>query len=120
MLPEKRVIAALSHYPFNRLPFGKINVGCPIAHKTLGHKTIFQAKRRKCQVYWQKHRNEIIAPAHKFKWDVVPAPLILTCHTNFEQSPSQNQSLINNIIIFQATSKRRNQGCVRKLPDSFY
>ena len=118
MLPQKRVIATFKRHSLNRLSPGGSGVGHPVTNAILGHRIFCRAKRQNYQVYWQEPHNRIIVPAYKFKVDVVPASLIPTCHTDFEHSQSLNEFHVDNNTIFQTTSKRHSQGCVRKLSDS--
>ncbi len=84
MLPKERAFAALEHRPFDRVPVGEIGVDYPITDLVLGHQTLYRAKWREYQAYWQGRRDEIVesykrdivALARKFEWDVVPAPLV--------------------------------------------
>lgn len=118
MIPQKQVTATLNHYPFNRLPRAEFGAGYSTPNKTLECEIFCQAKWQKYQFYLRGYLKEVLSPAHKFERDDVPTPLIFTCHTNFKQPQSLNEPHPNNIIIFQATSKRHNLGRVRKVPDS--
>lgn len=93
MLPKERVIAAIEHRASDRIPLGEIGVDFSITDEALGYETLYRAKWREYQAYWQGRRNEvvesykrdIVALARKFEWDFVPAPLISPLKTNYEQ-----------------------------------
>ena len=84
MLPKNRVIAALEHRRPDRVPIGEIGVDYPITERALGRETLFRAKWREYQAYWQGRRDEIVenykrdivALAKKLEWDFVAAPLV--------------------------------------------
>jgi uroporphyrinogen decarboxylase len=84
MLPKERVVAALEHRSFDRVPVGEIGVDYPITDRALGGETLYRAKWREYEAYWQGRRDEIVASykrdivalARQFEWDVVPAPLV--------------------------------------------
>ncbi len=84
MTPKSRMIAALEHRRTDRPPVGEIGVDYPITEQALGHETLYRAKWKEYQAYWQGRRDEIVesykrdivALARKFEWDFVPAPLV--------------------------------------------
>jgi hypothetical protein len=84
MLPKSRMIAALEHRNVDRVPIGEIGVDYIITERALGHETLYRAKWKEYQAYWQGRRDEIVesykrdivALAHKFEWDFVPAPIV--------------------------------------------
>jgi len=84
MLPKSRVIAALDHERSDRVPVGEVGVDYPITERALGRETLYRAKWKEYQAYWEGRRDEIVASykrdivdlARKFEWDFVPAPLI--------------------------------------------
>ncbi len=84
MLPKSRVIGALEHHKVDRVPVGEIGVDYTITERALGHETLYRAKWKEYQAYWQGRRDEIVenykrdivALARKFEWDMVPAPLV--------------------------------------------
>ena len=49
MLPKERVIAALEHRSFDRVPIGEIGVDYSITDRALGHETLYRAKWREYQ-----------------------------------------------------------------------
>lgn len=84
MLPKSRVIAALDHTQADKVPIGEIGVDYPITERALGRETLYRAKWKEYQAYWQGRREEIVASykrdivdlTRKFEWDFVPAPLV--------------------------------------------
>ncbi len=93
MTPKSRMIAALDHRPVDRVPVGEIGVDYPITDRALGYETLYRAKWREYQAYWQGRRDEvvesykrdIVALARKFEWDLVPAPLVPPRRSRYEQ-----------------------------------
>ncbi len=93
MLPKERVIATLEHRPFDRVPVGEIGVDYPITDRTVGYETLYRAKWREYQAYWQGRRDEIVesykrdivALACTFERDVVPTPLVPPRRSSYEQ-----------------------------------
>lgn len=83
MLPKGRVIAALEHRAPDRVPIGEIGVDYPITERALGRETLYRAKWKMYQAYWQgrldeiveSYKRDIVALARKFEWDFVPAPM---------------------------------------------
>jgi hypothetical protein len=77
MLPKSRMIAALEHRNVDRVPVGEIGVDYTITERALGHETLYRAKWKEYQAYWQGRRDEIVesykrdivALARKFEWD---------------------------------------------------
>ncbi len=92
MLPKKRVIAALEHRPFDRVPVAEIGIDYTITDKAPGNETLYRAKWREYQAYWQGRRDEIVASykrdivalARKFEWDFAPAPLVPPYRLTYE------------------------------------
>jgi hypothetical protein len=84
MQPKSRVIAALEHVTPDRVPVGEIGVDYTITEQALGHPTLYRAKWKEYQAFWQGRRDEIVESykrdivglARKFEWDVVPAPIV--------------------------------------------
>jgi hypothetical protein len=84
MLPKERVIAALEHRRPDRVPVGEIGVDYPITERALGRSTLYRAKWKEYQAWWQGRRAEIVESyqrdivdlARHFEWDCVPAPLV--------------------------------------------
>jgi hypothetical protein len=84
MLPKERVIAALHHRRPDRTPVGEIGVDYPITERALGRSTLYRAKWKEYQAWWQGRRAEIVDSykrdivdlARVFEWDFVPAPLV--------------------------------------------
>lgn len=84
MTPKSRMFAALERRKVDRVPVGEIGVDYPITERALGHETLYRAKWKEYQAYWQGRRDEIVesykqdivALARKFEWDFVPAPLV--------------------------------------------
>jgi uroporphyrinogen decarboxylase len=87
MQPKSRVIAALDGHDrrrLDRVPVGEIGVDYPITERALGRPTLYRAKWKEYQAWWQGRRREIVESykrdivdlARKFEWDFVPAPLV--------------------------------------------
>jgi hypothetical protein len=93
MLPKERVIAALEHRRPDRVPVGEIGVDYPITERALGHSTLYRAKWKEYQAWWQGRRAEIVEStkrdivdlARAFEWDFVPAPLVPPANVPVEQ-----------------------------------
>jgi hypothetical protein len=92
MLPKSRMIAALEHRNVDRVPVGEIGVDYTITERALGHETLYRAKWKEYQAYWQGRRDEIVesykrdivALARKFEWDFAPAPLVPPRRPSYE------------------------------------
>jgi uroporphyrinogen decarboxylase len=84
MLPKSRTIAALEHRAVDRVPVGEIGVDYTITERALGHETLYRAKWKEYQAYWQggrddiveSYKRDIVALARKFEWDFVSAPIV--------------------------------------------
>lgn len=93
VLPKDRVIAALEHRRADRVPVGEIGVDYPITERALGRSTLYRAKWKEYQAWWQGRRAEIVASykrdivdlARFFEWDLVPAPLVPAANALPEQ-----------------------------------
>jgi len=87
MQPKSRMIAALQsdgcRRP-DRVPVGEVGVDYPISERALGRPTLYRAKWKEYQAWWQGRRREIVESykrdivdlTRKFEWDFVPAPLV--------------------------------------------
>jgi hypothetical protein len=92
MLPKSRVIATLEHRRPDRVPVGEIGVDYPTTERALGRPTLYRAKWKEYQAYWEGRREEIVESykrdivdlAKKFEWDIVPAPLVPPRRSRYE------------------------------------